>query len=430
MSEIISQETCGNEGLDRAKHPCFNGEARKKTARVHLPVAPACNMQCRYCDRKFDCANESRPGVASKVLSPNQAMVYLTDFVNKMPQTAVAGIAGPGDPFANAEATLETLTRVRESYPEILLCVATNGLNLPPYIDALADLKTSHVTLTINGVDPEITCKIYSWMRHEKRMYRGIEAAELLLKQQETSVKMLKARGILVKVNMVIVKGVNDHHAEAVAKQVKEWGADIFNAIPLVHVKGTDFDETPVISGEEMSVIKAKVREILPLMGHCARCRADSAGLIGHDEDIQEMLEKASLPVSDPAKPYVAVASMEGIFVNSHLGDAPEFMIYGLKNEQLELVAKRPAPPAGLGQTRWEMLSEVLHDCQAVLTSGCGPSPQKYLENKGIRVIAMEGLLSEGVMAVLKGQDIPKMMQKKAGKCELGSCEGTGQGCG
>ena len=57
-------------------HPCFNGDARGIFGRVHLPVAPACNVQCNFCDRKHDCPNESRPGVTSVVLSPGQALAF------------------------------------------------------------------------------------------------------------------------------------------------------------------------------------------------------------------------------------------------------------------------------------------------------------------------------------------------------------------
>ena len=56
------------------RHPCFNVAAHKKHGRIHLPVAPKCNIQCRYCVRKFDCVNESRPGVVSQKLSPEQAV--------------------------------------------------------------------------------------------------------------------------------------------------------------------------------------------------------------------------------------------------------------------------------------------------------------------------------------------------------------------
>ena len=54
-------------------HPCFGGD-HSKAGRIHLPVAPGCNIKCGFCERKFDCANESRPGVTSKVLTPEQAV--------------------------------------------------------------------------------------------------------------------------------------------------------------------------------------------------------------------------------------------------------------------------------------------------------------------------------------------------------------------
>ncbi|MCB1485180.1 MAG: nitrogenase cofactor biosynthesis protein NifB, partial [Hyphomicrobiaceae bacterium] len=42
-------------------HPCYSEEAHHYFARMHVAVAPACNIQCNYCNRKYDCANESRP---------------------------------------------------------------------------------------------------------------------------------------------------------------------------------------------------------------------------------------------------------------------------------------------------------------------------------------------------------------------------------
>jgi nitrogen fixation protein NifB len=135
-------------------HPCFNKSAHKSYGRVHLPVAPRCNVQCKFCNRKFDCVNESRPGVTSGILTPYQAMIYLDKVFAEKKNISVVGNAGPGDPFANPDETLETLKRVRETCPDMLLCLATNGLNLAPHVDALAKLKVSHVTVTVNAVDP------------------------------------------------------------------------------------------------------------------------------------------------------------------------------------------------------------------------------------------------------------------------------------
>jgi nitrogen fixation protein NifB len=55
-------------------HPCYSEEAHHHYARMHVAVAPACNIQCNYCNRKYDCSNESRPGVVSQKLTPDQAV--------------------------------------------------------------------------------------------------------------------------------------------------------------------------------------------------------------------------------------------------------------------------------------------------------------------------------------------------------------------
>ena len=112
----------------------------------------------------------------------------------------MVGIAGPGDPFANPEETMETLRRVRETYPDMMLCIATNGLNLLPYVDELAELKVSHVTVTVNAVDPEIGAKVYSWVRWNKRVLRADQGAELLLENQLAAIRRLKEKDIIVKV--------------------------------------------------------------------------------------------------------------------------------------------------------------------------------------------------------------------------------------
>jgi nitrogen fixation protein NifB len=154
-----------NIELDTDRHPCFNVNVKGECGRVHLPVAPKCNILCKYCNRKFDCVNESRPGVTSALLTPEQAVAYLEQVLAAEPRITVAGIAGPGDPFANPRETMETIRLVRERFPDLLLCLATNGLGLPPYVQELADLKVSHVSITVNAVDPEVGQHIYSWVR-------------------------------------------------------------------------------------------------------------------------------------------------------------------------------------------------------------------------------------------------------------------------
>jgi nitrogen fixation protein NifB len=265
---------------DLSKHPCFNAEARLQFGRIHLPVAPACNVQCKFCDRKYSCVNESRPGVTASVMTPAQAMVHLDQVVSQRSDISVVGIAGPGDPFANTEATLATLKLVHDKYPNMLLCIATNGLCLSENIERLAELNVSHVTVTMNGINPDIVKNIYTWVRLGDRYFTGIEAAKILIARQIEAIKALVEHGIIAKVNTIIIPGVNDNHIQEVSKQVAAWGADIQNCIPLMPVAGTPFGVLEQPAPSLIHKIREQAGKCLPQMAHCSRCRADACGLL------------------------------------------------------------------------------------------------------------------------------------------------------
>lgn len=415
------------------RHPCFNEKARHEYGRVHLPIAPKCNIQCNFCDRKFDCINESRPGVSSVVLSPYQALAYLEKVLAVNRNISVVGIAGPGDPFANAQETCATLRLVRERYPEILLCVATNGLAVAPYVDELAKIKVSHVTITMNAVDAQIGGKIYAWAREGKNIYRKIEAAQLLLERQLKAIKALKDNGITVKINSIIIPGINVTHIKEIAKKVSEYGVDIINPIPLYAVKGTVFEDLEAVSAESVTKIRKEALEFLPVMSHCGRCRADAVGLLNEeltDEAISLLQSSAALPlIPEEARPFVAAASREGVLVNSHLGGAEEVYVYKQDGSEYVLVDVRQAPQAGGGNQRWMDLAALLSDCQAILVARAGRSPRELLHKTGIKVVEMQGLIKEGLRVIFGAEQMPASL--KPLPCDCASSKlNKGGGCG
>ncbi len=414
-------------------HPCFSGGAKHKFGRIHLPVAPKCNMQCNYCNRDFQCVNESRPGVTTAVLNPNQAADYLDAVFAKIGNISVVGIAGPGDPFANTHETLETLRLIRQRHPELLLCLATNGLELSKHVGDISDLHVSHVTVTVNAVDPEVSRWIYTWARLNGKIYRGLDAARIILEKQIEGIRILKERDITVKINTVVIPGINDSHVADVAKTMSKMKVDIMNCIPLYHVEGTPFAGIEPPSGATIRDLRTEMRAYLPQMDHCRRCRADAAGLIGESQDaeIVDLLQKAANARVTSERPYVAVASMEGIFVNQHLGEAGQLWIFGMEGDRIELRERRSTPLPGGGNDRWAEMAHRLHDCNTILVSGIGSYPQIALERAGIRVTVMEGLAKEGLKAVFDNQEIPKILLTMPGKCGIGKgCSGTGMGCG
>lgn len=278
-----------------SEHPCFGGD-HSKAGRIHLPVAPGCNIKCGFCERKFDCANESRPGVTSRVLTPEQAvervrLVKLHMERQGGAQLKVVGIAGPGDPLANPR-TFETFRLVREAFPEMTLCLSTNGLRLPEMIDTLRELDLHSLTVTINALTPETGAKVYEWIKLDGHRLTGREAAALLLERQLEGVRLAAAAGLLVKINHVYIPGINDHETLDLAVKVRGLGASMMNIIPVIPI-GLFKDVEPP-SPALMEMVRNQAELILSQARHCKQCRADAAGVVGQDLDLDKISTLAS----------------------------------------------------------------------------------------------------------------------------------------
>ncbi len=435
-------------------HPCYSEEAHHYFARMHVAVAPACNIQCHYCNRKYDCSNESRPGVVSELLTPEEAIMKTKAVAANIPQMTVLGIAGPGDPLANPERTFQTFRGLSEQAPDIKLCVSTNGLALPEAVDELAKHNIDHVTITINCVDPAVGAKIYPWIYWNNKRIYGEKAAKILIKQQQKGLEMLVERGILVKVNSVMIPGVNDEHLKEVSRIVKEKGAFLHNVMPLISEAehGTFYG----IMGqrgpepEELQDLQDSCAGDMNMMRHCRQCRADAVGLLGEDrgeeftmdkiaamdidydsamktravihagilEELEEKDAKRKRLAGMSAKPAVAVetrpvlmavATSGGGLINQHFGHATEFLVYEASSNGVRFISHRKVDQYCIGgDTCGEKESALsgsiraLKGCEAVLCSKIGFEPWSLLEEAGIQPNgehAMESI-EEAIMAV------------------------------
>ncbi len=440
-------------------HPCYSEEAHHYFARMHVAVAPACNIQCHYCNRKYDCSNESRPGVVSEVLTPEQAVKKTKAVAAAIPQMTVLGIAGPGDPLANPQRTFETFRMLSEQAPDIKLCVSTNGLSLPESVEELAKHNIDHVTITINCVDPEVGAKIYPWIYWNNKRIHGVKAAKILIEQQQKGLEMLVARGILVKVNSVLIPGVNDEHLKEVSRIVKQKGAFLHNVMPLIAEPehGTFFG----IMGqrgpepEELQELQDACSGDMNMMRHCRQCRADAVGLLGEDRgdeftmdkieamdvDYQAAMEKRAVihagileelnekqakrerlaAVSMPAaqdqidkhtRPVLmAVATSGGGLINQHFGHATEFLVYEASPSGVRFIGHRKVDQYCVGNDscgeKESALSgsiRALKGCEAVLCSKVGYEPWSLLEEAGVMPNGEHAMepIEEAVMAVYK----------------------------
>ncbi len=253
------------------------------------------------------------------------------------------------------------------------------------------------------------------------------------VERQLEAIKALKAAGVTLKVNTILVPGINDDHVAVVAEEMRALGADVMNCIPLYPVAGTPFAEIGEMPLAEVAKIRAEVAKVLPQMEHCTRCRADAVGLLGADQSselVTLMRDSANGLLDDRSgRPYVAVASMEGILVNQHLGEAERLWIFEYDEIKPRLVAMREAPEAGAGSQRWRELAKTIEDCHTILVSGVGRAPRWVLENSGLRVIEASGLVAQAMESLHRSGDVPAAMKKQFKSCGSSGCEGTGTGC-
>lgn len=424
---VIDQRT-----LERiAKHPCYSEEAHHHYARMHVAVAPACNIQCNYCNRKYDCANESRPGVVSELLTPEEAAHKVLVIAGKIPQMTVLGIAGPGDPLANPEKTFRTFELIAEQAPDIKLCLSTNGLMLPDYVDRIKQLNVDHVTITINMVDPEIGAKIYPWVHYRRRRYKGLEAAKILHERQMEGLQALREADILCKVNSVMIPGINDEHLIEVNRVIRQHGAFLHNIMPLISAPehGTHFGLTGQRgpTPKELKTLQDECADSnMKMMRHCRQCRADAVGLLGEDrsqeftkekfmkmdvdydlktrqevhsgiERFKEEIKSAKVKVKpservvNSPKILVAVATKGGGIVNQHFGHAKEFQIFEVDANEAKFVGHRKIDnycQGGYGEdASLNGVIQAISDCKAVLVSKIGACPQEELRKAGVQSV-------------------------------------------
>jgi nitrogen fixation protein NifB len=262
----------------RKTHPCFYAEDAGRYGRIHLPVAASCNIQCAYCRRDYDCPHESRPGTASSVLQPEEAMERLEAALEEMPHICVAAVAGPGDAFSDPGNTLRTFELIRRENPDIALCVSTNGLNVANYISRLCELDVRFVTITMNTIDPNIGMHLYQWVKGEKKILWGREAACTLISKQIEAIELLKAADITVKVNTVVVPGVNEDHIPFLSRKIGQLKVDLMNLIPLIPVSGTGMENICPPGAERMKKLRHLAGAHVAQMHYCNRCRSDAVG--------------------------------------------------------------------------------------------------------------------------------------------------------
>lgn len=263
--------------VDLTKHPCFGLAPCGSTGRIHLPVAPKCNTQCAFCDRRYDCANESRPGVTSAVITPEEAVERASRVLMSDRRIRVVGIAGPGDPFANEE-TFMTADLLRRRLPEAMLCISTNGIALDAHLAELREVRPDTITVTINTCSLRTAEMLYSHVVTGSDTLYGADCAAFILEKQRHALSALKQLPVIFKVNTVLIPGVNDTEIAGIAALSRQYGASVMNIMPLIPCGS--MKNRPAPSAEMLAAARTAAGKAVRQFTACRQCRADACGIL------------------------------------------------------------------------------------------------------------------------------------------------------
>lgn len=264
-------------------HPCYHEKAHFRIGRIHLPVARKCNISCKFCDKRVSSFyHTSRPGLAYQLMDPYDVVEAVGKAITDHPNLEVVGIAGPGEPLYNSE-TYDSLIMISEKFPDLKLCICTNGLLLSEKAKILRDLNVTSLTVTINAVDANIASKISSYSIIKGEKIKGLQGAKALISRQLAGLKIASDLGFVIKVNTVLIPEINMEHIREIAYEVKNRGAYILNIMPLIPLGRFANERAPTC--DELIQTRESAEGIIPIFRACKQCRADACGIPGKEHN-------------------------------------------------------------------------------------------------------------------------------------------------
>jgi len=230
---------------------------------VRISVTDRCNLRCSYCMPDGYLGGESDILSYEEIENIAQALVGLG--VRKFRLTG-------GEPLVRRDlpalvARLAALPGVED------LALSTNAVLLRPHARALKDAGLKRVNISLDTLDPDTFRKI-SVNASLEQVMDGIAAAE-------------EAGLTPIKLNMVVMKGVNDMEIESMARLTfkKPWTIRFIEVMPMRQNPGkqaSQYVSTATIRGRLEAIAPWTPVDTGPLAGPAAEFRYEgAAGSVG-----------------------------------------------------------------------------------------------------------------------------------------------------
>jgi cyclic pyranopterin phosphate synthase len=172
---------------------------------LRISVTDRCNLRCRYCMPEEGLEWLPRSEILSFEEVARIAGVFHDRGVSKIRFTG-------GEPTARRDLP-RLVAMVREQCPGASLHMTTNALLLERLADALAEAGLRGLNISLDSLDPDTFARVTRRDRF-RETWAGIEAA------WERGFRPLK-------LNCVVLRGVNDHEAPAFVELTRERDLDV-----------------------------------------------------------------------------------------------------------------------------------------------------------------------------------------------------------
>lgn len=386
------------------RHPCFDN-CDFHNAVIHLPVVSKTNISYKMDLPRECCPEPFRNKTDNLVITPDEAVEYFNGAKKSLPNITVAAISGPGEGLADFDRVKRTFQLMKGICPEIRLCLSTNGLMLPIYANHLISLGVNFMTVTLHTINPETGGRIYDHITYLGHNYYGEEGANILLQNQISGISYMISRGVSVRINIPVLKGINENEMEDMVSLAKEMGCNSTNVIRLKKGGKNDENGLETYSSDELSSLRDRYEKILPQSYYCKPCHSSTIETI-NTRIFMDSIAEASWKKDKAMRSFhlrFAVCSQNRKLIDQHFGHAKEFFIYDYKDGKIEFVESRTidkvffSPGGEIDAGRIYKLIRTIEDCNCVICMRIGICPAQSLKDKNIETYTTYNFIEEGI---------------------------------
>src|SRR5882672_7647458 len=224
--------------------PMITDRLERPLGSLRVSVTDRCNLRCRYCMPEQDYVWLPKESILSFEEITRLATLFVSLGVSKLRLTG-------GEPLLRHD--LPALTAMLAAIPGVHdLAMTTNGLLLAPHVAALKGAGLQRVTVSLDTLRAERMRELARSERHAD-VLAGIAAA--------------RAAGLApVKLNAVVIRGLNDDELADLIEFGKREGAEV-RFIEYMDVGGaTGWSAEQVVSQREMlEVLARRYGAIVPI---------------------------------------------------------------------------------------------------------------------------------------------------------------------